>query len=282
MNGAWSLHEALSQAFETDARVHLLGEALELSPVTQGLMAIAPERAHLLPAADATLVGLAIGMALGGARPVVELADAAALWAALPQLGGEIGALAAATEFPLSLVLRLPLAPRAPDLDLLDLLPPRIAIAAIGRAGEAGPTLRAALAHGGPVVLIEPLEVLAGTEQVTEEALPLGRARLLREGSQATVLAFGAGVPAALDAADILAHTGIEVEVIDLRTIRPLDEALIGARCRLTGRILTAGAPPSVMAAAARLAFLRLEAPPVAVGADAAAIAAAVRASLSY
>lgn len=278
MTGHRALAEALAGALRDDPSVHLLGEALELTAAA-GLRAQVPDRVHLLPASDAGLVGIAVGMAWGGARPVVELAGPEALWGAVQQLGQE----AAAThgEFNAPVVLRVPLVPGGPDPSALLLGVAGLTVAAAGQPGEAAALLRAALQAKGPVVLLEPVEVLAENTQDLAE-LPLGRARVLREGTQVTALAWGAGVGAALAAAEALAGQGLSLEVVDLRALTPLDLETVGASVRKTGRVLLVGGAGAALVGVVRAAFLRLEAPPAEVAADATAIAEAAAAALAY
>lgn len=289
MNGTRALHQALALALAGDlpdlpGPVHLLGEALELSPVTAGLRQRFPARVHLLPAADAGLVGLAIGFAMSGAVAVVELADAQALRAALPQLA-EAGALSSA-EAPLRVVVRVPTGPEDGPGHLEAMVQglPGVALASAGRACELVSLLQAALRHPGPVVLAEPRAVLAAHHHEEPPALPLGRARLLATGEHATVLAWGAAVGPAQDAVAHLAEEGIHVDLLDLRSLVPLDAATIGQRVAHTGRAVLAGPAEPALQAAVHHAFLRLEAPParVAEPADALSIAAAVRAAVQF
>lgn len=283
MNGALALREALDQLLTASlpqGGLHLLGEAVELSPVTAGLRARHPERVHLLPAADAGLVGFATGLCLSGASAVVELADPAALAAALPLLA-EAASLGR-DELPLRLVVRVPCGPDAEPapVDALLASAPGLVLASPSRAGELVPLLNAALASGRPAVLLEPRPVLGETVTDLPE-LPLGRLRCLREGEAGSIVAFGPAVPAALEAADLLAAEGVEVEVLDLRSLRPLDEAGLAAHLGRTGRAVLVGAD-AVLPAVVQAAFLRLEAPVGLAAPSPAAIAAAMRAALHY
>ncbi len=279
MTGQGALANALAAALQQDQRVHVLGEALELSPVTAGLRARAPERVHLLPASDAALVGVAVGMAMGGARPVVELAGPDALWGVLQQLGQEAATLSG--EFSAPVIVRVPMVPGAGDPTGLLTAIKGLTLAAAGVAADGAGLLQAALQASGPVVLLEFADVLAAPLEPAE-SLPLGRARVARAGAHATALCWGAGVGAALAAADLLAGDGIALEVIDLRTLAPLDTATLGDSVGRTGRAILVGGGAAALLDAVRAAFLRLEAPPVEVPADAAAIAAAARAALEY
>ena len=278
MNGHARIRSVLADALQSNPRVHLLGEAVELSPATRGLAAAAPDRVHLLPAADAGLVGVAIGMAMGGAVPVVELAGPEALWGAASQLGAESALLQG--DFAGALVVRVPLAPgQSAPLELLDGMP-HVAVAAGASAPACAALLASAIAGRGPVVLFESAEALAIAD---DEAVPaLGEARQLRAGSQLTFLGFGAGSVAAQQAAEALAETGVSAEVLDLGSARPLDAARIRSHLHETGRPVVVGAPASVLQAVTALGFLRLEAPPVAVAADADAAHAAALQALHY
>jgi len=273
------VRNALRQIVANHPSVHVLGEALELSPATTGLMGSHPERVHLLPAADASLLGTAVGMALTGAKPIVELAGGPSLWGALQQLGQEAGALTS-SEFAVSVVVRVPLAPgSSAPLALLAALP-GVTVAAAASADAAAELLEAALDARGPVVLLEPAESM-GRSGLTGGG-SLGSAHTLRAGDHVSLLAFGAGVGAAMQAAGQLASEGISAEVIDLRTLSPLDVDTVGNSIRHTGRAIFVGTGGMVLSGAVQAAFLRLESPPAAVAPDAGDIVQAVQQSLRY
>lgn len=278
MNATQAIHGLLSDALKT-GDVHLLGEALELSPATRGLLAVAPKQVHLLPAADATLIGLAVGLAMSGARPVIELSGPDALWGILQQLGQEASLLSG--EFSAPLIIRVPVAPGEDvPVDAIAALN-GVTLACPSSAAQAAGVLSAALSGRETVVILEPRELLLeGLEE--PDAVTLGRAAVICEGTHATVLAVGRGVRAAQAAAADLASEGISVEVIDLCTIAPLDTETIAASVYKTGRPVLAGCPDSVLTATVHAGFLRLESPPTSVEADESAIIGAVRASVSY
>ncbi len=279
MTGHAHLRSVLSVALRNNPRVHVLGEAIDLSPATRGLSDVAPDQVHLLPAADAGLLGVAIGMAMGGAIPVVELAGPEALWAAAAQLGPESALLTG--DFAAPLVVRVPLGPgQAAPLGLLDGMP-HVAVAAGATAPACAALLAAAIAGRGPVVLFESAEALAAPD--ADDAAPgLGQARTTVAGTHLTFLGFGAGTRAAEAAAATLAAEGVSAQVVDLGTARPLDEDHVAAALHQTGRPVVVGAPASVLQSATRLGFLRLEAPPVSVAADAGAAHAAALSSLRF
>lgn len=292
MNASQAIHGLLSRALtqaSPSQPVHVLGEALELSPATQGLLALAPARVHLLPAADASLVGLGVGLALSGARPVIELSGPDALWGILQQLGQEAAPLrAAGGEFSAPLVIRVPFAPNeALPLDLLAGLS-GITVACAADADDLVAMLQAALLSPNPVVLLESRALLGAPvhdshPSASEAPRPLHQARLLREGTDATVLSWGpAAAVAARAAADALANDGISTEILDLRCLSPLDEDAVGQSVRKTGRPLLVGCPERTLFAAVRAAFLRLESPPAAVPDDAPALTEAIRRAVHY
>ncbi len=277
MNGAHATRTVLVDALAS-GRAHVLGEAVELSPATAGLLGGFPDRVHLLPAADATLVGVAVGMAMAGTRPVVELAGPEALPGALQQLVQEAAGVSG--EFRAPVVVRVPVAPGAADPTPL-LLGSGVTIACASCPGEAAALLQGALEADGPVVLLEPLAALSGG--VTElPLLGLGRARVWQEGDHVTLLGWGDGVVAARHAAEMLAAEGLSVGVVDLRSIQPLDLDTVGVQVRHTGRFVLVGAPAGVLDAVVQVAFLRLEAPPASVPADPDAAVAAARQAVSY
>jgi len=269
----------LRSALADNTSVHVLGEALELSPATRGLMAAYSGRVHLLPAADAAILGTAVGMALTGARPIVELAGGPALWGALQQLGQEAAALTG-VEFQAPVIVRVPLAPgeEAP-LDLLTAIP-GLTVAAASSGPAAAQLLSSALQASGPVVILEPVDALALHTDAPPAAL--GEAVPLVSGDHVSLLAFGAGVSAALQAATVLSSQGISAAVIDLRTLSPLDVDTVGASVAHTGRAVVVGASERVVTQAIVAAFLRLESPPLAVASNVDAIVQAAHRSVRY
>ncbi len=281
MNGAQRIHDVLANALARDKRVQVLGEALPLSPASAGLLAACPAQVHLLPAADATLIGVAVGMAIGGHRPVVELAGTSALWGALQQLGQEAAAIAG--EFSAPVVVRVPVGPNGFDPTPLLTAVPGLSVACASTPTDAAALLQAALTHSGPTVLLEPMTVLADTGGPSElPEVPLGSARVVREGRHVTVLAWGEGVAAAEKAANTLAAEDIEAEVVDLRSLSPLDSETIGASVRKTGRCVLVGAGSAALITAIRAAFLRLESPPTTATATAGRIVEAARSAVHY
>lgn len=281
MNAYQAIHGLLSRAL-SDRNVHILGEALELSPATRGLLAQAPSRVHLLPAADASLVGVGVGLALSGARPVISLSGPEALWGTLQQLGQEAAPLRDAGEFTAPLVLRVPLAPgESAPAALLSALD-GVIVASPATPEDAVSMVQAALDADRPVVLLEPREVLGARMTGEPAQRPLTEARIVQHGEHASVLAWGAGVRAAREAAAALESEDISVEVVDLRTISPLDVETVGESVSRTGRPIVAGGADHVLLSAVRAAFLRLESPPALGGQGAESLTEAIRRAVHY
>jgi len=279
MNGVQHIASVLSTNMANSDAVHLVGEALPLSAAGNGLLVDHPDRCHLLPAADATLMGVAIGLAISGKIPVVELSGPEALWGALQQLGQESAALSG--EFHSTLVVRVPLPPGAMDPSpLLDGMP-HVQVASPADPVDAGTLLQAALTCGGITVLLEPVTVLGETGG--EPAEPsLGSARIVESGDHVTLAAWGDGVAAARKAARTLRQEDISAEVIDLRSLSPLDTDTLTESVDKTGRLVMIGASTSALLTAIGTTFLRMESPPTVAGPTAELITSKARAAVHY
>jgi pyruvate/2-oxoglutarate/acetoin dehydrogenase E1 component len=210
---------------------------------------------------------------------VVELAESASVWGVLQQLGQEAASLKDRGEFKAPVVVRVPIAPGTWDPTALLESVPGIAVGVAGTPGDLARLLEAALEASDPVVLLESRALLADRGE-SAGPVSFGKASVVREGSDATVLAIGEAVGAAVRAADVVAGEGISVEVIDLRWLRPLDRAAIGESVAKTGRAIVAGASPHALAAAIHEAFLRLESPPALAAPD--DLAGAIRSSVEF
>jgi len=295
LNGAGAVRRTLSDIMAADPSVVVLGEAVGrlggVHRTTQGLLAqFGADRVIDTPLSEAGAVGLAVGLALGGKRPVVCLSSADRAWAAADQLVRELGRVKG--EFAAPVVLRLPVSPAADAIDPTAqtgveglLAASGLTVAAPATPGDAAGLLRSALSARGPVALLEPVALYAERGAVDDVAVPFGHPRVARAGDHLTVLAWGAGVAAAEAGAAIAAEEGLSAEVIDLRTLSPLNLKALAAAVRRTGRALVVGEGPfaeNLLAAVTRAAFLHLESPPAAATADPERIAAAIAESVWY
>jgi len=249
-----SITTTLAEAMRADPRVLVLGEDVaEGGPwgATAGLVdEFGPERVRNTPISEAAICGVAIGLAQSGLRPVVEIMFVDFLTLALDQLVNQ----AAKAHFMSGGQLRVPLvlrtqggagqrggAQHSQSLEAWLTHVPGLKVAMPSTAADAGDLLAAAIADPNPVVLVENKTLYFRREDVREaEPAGLGRARVVRPGRDATVVALSRLVPEALAAADELAADGIEVEVVDPRTLVPLDlETIVGSVAR-THRLVVA------------------------------------------
>ncbi len=250
-----ALNEALDQEMLRDDRVFLMGEDVGATGgifgVSKGLMErYGAERVRDTPISEATFVGCGVGAAIAGMRPVVEIQIFDFVALTMDMLVNQ----AAKFRFMLGGKPSVPLVVRGPQgggirlaaqhsqsLEAWFTHVPGLVVAAPSTPYDAKGLLVAAIRDENPVVFLEQkLLYLGGTGPVPEElyAIPLGKADIKREGTDVTVVATSAMVPRALSAATVLERDGVSVEVIDPRTLQPLDEETILASVRKTNRLL--------------------------------------------
>lgn len=273
MTGA-TVARLLARALDADERVIVLGPGLD-GPTGDARAAglVAAYGTHRVrstpPGAAAALCGVAAGAAAAGLRPVVLLPDLAALAAALGQLSRAAATHRAGHEQPVPMVVLV--AQVAPGVSDLAGLPGLLAgLAGCSVALPSGERdlvalLPSALRAPGPVVVLEPAGA-DDTEPTPTElpSEPLGTARCRRAGSDVTVVALGRLVGPALAAAERLGARGIELEVIDPRTLAPLDLGCLAASVARTGRLVVAddgAGGAEVVARVEEAAFYDLDAP---------------------
>jgi pyruvate dehydrogenase E1 component beta subunit len=285
-----TLVEAINDAFnvelERDPDVLVMGEdvgrAGGVFRATAGLRdRFGPERCIDTPLAEAGLLGSAVGLCMAGWRPVCEMQYDAFSYPCLDQLITHVGRYrwrtGGAMEFPL--VVRMPYGGgvRAPELhddspEAYYAHTPGVKVAIPSTPGDAKGLLAAAIRDPDPVVVLEPklhYRTMRGEVPEGEHIVPLGQARVAREGSDLTLVAYGAMVPVAEQAADELEDEA-SVEVLDIRTLKPLDEGSLLASAAKTSRVVivqeaprTAGYGAELAAILAEKAMLDLRAPVV-------------------
>ena len=280
-----ALNEALRQEMARDERVFLMGEDVGetggIFTVSAGLMQEFGEaRVRDTPISEATFVGCGAGAAIAGMRPVVEIQIFDFIALTMDMMVNQ----AAKFRFMLGGRNTVPLVVRGPQgggvrlaaqhsqsLEAWFTHVPGLVVVAPSTPYDAKGLLVSAIRDDNPVVFCEAkLSYMAGKGPVPEAlyALPLGKADVKREGSDVTVVATMAMVPRALAAAETLAREGVSVEIIDPRTLRPLDEDTILSSVRKTSRALvvheawtTGGFGAEVSALIADKAFMDLDAP---------------------
>ena len=276
---------ALGEEMERDGRVILMGEDIGVYggafKATAGLLErFGPERVVDTPVVEEAIVGAAIGAALRGLRPVVEMQffDFAA------RAFDMITNFAAKHRYRTGL--GVPIVVRGPSGGGVHAGPfhsqspegyyartPGLAVVAPSTAADARGLLKAAIRDDDPVLVLEHKLLYRRAKEVLPEGdgvVPIGKAAVRREGRDLTIVAYGAMVPLALEGAAELAKEGVEAEVVDLRTLLPIDEETVLGSVRKTSRALllheearTLGIGAEVAATIAEKAFEWLDAPVV-------------------
>ena len=222
------------------------------------------------PLAEAGILGTAVGLCMAGWRPVTEMQYDAFSYPCLDQLITHVGRYhwrtRGAMEFPL--VVRMPYGGgvRAPELhddspETYYVHTPGVKVAIPSTPADAKGLLAAAIRDPDPVVLLEPKLIYRNERSEVPEGeyvVPLGKARVAREGDDVTLVAYGAMVPLCERAADALADEA-SVEVLDIRTLKPLDEDSLLASASKTGRVVIVQEAPRVAGFGAELAAVLAE-----------------------
>jgi 2-oxoisovalerate dehydrogenase E1 component beta subunit len=291
-----ALNLALHQAMEHDDRVVLLGEDVAKTGgvfrVTAGLLdRFGEDRVVDTPLAEAGIIGSAIGMAVYGLLPVVEIQFDVFVYPGFEQIVTHAARYAWRTkgEVPASLVIRIPFGGgvRAPELhsdspEALFVHVPGLKVVCPTTPNDARDMMLAAIEDPDPVIFMEPKRIYrAGREEVSDE-LPfalgdgdgsynefLSKARVARDGDDLAIITYGPTLPLSIQAADRLAEErGIQARVIDLRSLYPLDvDAIVGAASACRRALVvheaprTAGLGAEVSALIHERAILDLEAP---------------------
>ena len=280
-----ALREAHREALARDARVFLMGEDVGRYggsyAVSKGLLAeFGAERIRDTPLSELAFVGAGIGAALGGMRPIVEVMTVNFSLLALDQIVNTAATLRhmSGGQFSVPVVVRMATgagrqlaAQHSHSLEVWYAHVPGIRVLAPATVDDARGMLWPALADPDPVVIFEHAQLynLEGELADPPPAVDIARAAVRRAGSHATIVTYGGSLPRAIAAADELARDGIEVEVIDLRVLRPLDWETIVASVLRTHRVVvvdegwrTCSLAAEIMAGVSERAFYDLDAPP--------------------
>ncbi len=273
-----SIVEAINDCFhvelERDASVMVMGEdvgrAGGVFRATAGLRdRFGPDRCFDTPLAEAGILGAAVGLCMAGWRPVCEMQYDAFSYPCLDQLITHVGRYRWRTggkmEFPL--VVRMPYGGgvRAPELhddspETYYVHTPGVKVAIPSTAADAKGLLAAAIRDPDPVVILEPklhYRTTKGEVPDGEHVVPLGKARLVREGDDVSLVAYGSMVAVCEAAADAL--DDVSVEVLDIRSLKPLDEEALLATAAKTGRVVIVQEAPRTCGFAAELAAILAE-----------------------
>lgn len=281
---AQALNEALREEMQRDVSVYILGEDVAqmggLFEVTKDLLGrFGPQRVIDTPISEAAIAGAGVGGALVGARPVIEFQFADFMTIAMDQIVNHAAKLRYMTggQARVPLVIRAPIcngiglgAQHSQSLESWFVHVPGLVVIMPSTPYAAKGLLKAAIRSDDPVVFLENRRLYSTKGPVGDDdvVLPIGQAAVLREGEDVTIVATGRMVRVALTASKTLSDAGIDVEVIDPQTLKPLDTDTILSSVKKTGRCVvvnegarTCGFAAEVAATVAELAYDQLEAP---------------------
>lgn len=277
-----AINEALAEEMERDPDVVLFGEDVQTSLFgdTRGLVdRFGPDRVRDTPICEALLAGMAVGAAASGRRPILHLMYGNFLYTAFDAIANQ----AAKLRYMTGGQMRLPVVFMAvygagrsigaqhsdvPYPALMNLAGLKVVVPAT--PADAKGLLKACIRDDAPTVFLQPIRRGGESGDVPEGdvLVPIGEGRVARSGADVTVVAIGAMVRHAVRAAEAVAAEGVDAEVIDPRTLFPLDVARIVESVRRTGRLVvvdearrTCGAAAEIAALAAEHALDRLKAP---------------------
>ncbi|WP_181548518.1 alpha-ketoacid dehydrogenase subunit beta [Micromonospora saelicesensis] len=267
---AKALNTALADALAADDRVVVFGEDVGalggVFRITDGLQArFGENRCFDTPLAEAGIVGFAVGMAMSGLRPVVEMQFDAFAYPAFEQIASHVAKLRNRTRGALSvpIVIRVPYAGgiggvehHCDSSEAYYAHTPGLKVVTPATVEDAYSLLREAIEDPDPVVFMEPKKLYFASAEASLPTRnePFGRAVVRRPGRDATLVAYGPAVPVALEAAEAAREEGWDLEVVDVRTIVPFDDDTITASVRRTGRCVVIQEAPGFAGVGAEIA----------------------------
>lgn len=281
-----AINQALMNEMKNDDKVIVYGEDVGVEGgvfrATVDLQkTYGKERAFDTPLAESAIVGTAVGMAINGLKPVVEMQFSGFSYPAFNQIISHVARMRNRSrgKYNLPMVIRAPygggiraLEHHSESTEALYAQIPGLKVVIPSTPYDAKGLLIAAIRDPDPVLFWEPKRIYrAFKQEIPEEAyeIPLGKAKILQEGNDITIVAWGAMVPDVQKAVRMVEEKGISAEVIDLRTIAPMDRESFIESVKKTGRILVVHEAPKTLGVGAEIisivnekAFLHLEAPP--------------------
>lgn len=286
---AKALNAGLQKAMQEDPKVLMFGEDVAqlggVFRVTEGLhKEFGDSRVFNTPIAESGIVGTAIGLAMRGYRPVTEIQFDGFVFPAFNQITTQLAKLTSRSEgfLQMPVVIRIPYGGGIGAVEHHSESPeayfahtPGLRIVTPSNPNDAYWMIQEAIKSPDPVIIFEPKRRYwqKGPVNLDIAPMPLHSARLMREGTDVTLLAYGPMVTTALQAAELGAEEGINIEVIDLRSLSPIDYPTLFASANKTGRVVIVHEAPTNVSIsseiAARIAencFYSLEAPVLRVG----------------
>ncbi len=252
-----AIRQGIWEEMERDPRVFCLGEDIGIYggafKVTEGFIErFGPERVIDTPIAESAIVGAAFGASLTGLRPVVEFQFMDFIGCAFNQITNMVAKSHYRWGAPAPIVIRGPSGGgvhggpfHSQNPEMYFVHTPGLKVVTPASARDAKGLIKSAIRDNNPVVFFEHKFLYRRIKEDIPEAgangedtVPIGKARIARTGRDLSVITYGAMVYVALEAADILAREGIELDVVDLRTLLPLDRAAIADSVRRTNKVI--------------------------------------------
>jgi len=287
MNMVQAINDALRHEMRRDPRVVVLGEDVGkvggVFRVTQGLFdEFGDDRVIDTPLSEGGIIGTAIGMALYGLVPVPEIQFSDFIFPAYDQIVSELAKFRyrSGGEYSSKLVIRTPVGggirgghyhSQSPEAQFIHVA--GLKVVCPSNPADAKGLLLASIRDPDPVLFFEPKRIYRAAKGDVPEGdytVPIGKAQVVRQGKHATIVVWGAMLYEALDAANKAAAEGVECEVVDLRTLWPLDIDTVITSVKKTGRVIVVHEAPKscgfgaeIVALVNEKAFLHLEAPPL-------------------
>ncbi len=280
-----AVREAMYEEMARDSAVFIMGEDVGkrggVFLASQGFVEeFGEDRVIDTPLAEASIVGIAVGAAFRGLRPIAEVEFADFIWPAANQLIGEAARVCYGTngELPVPMVVRIPYGGgihgglyHSQNVESYFFHTPGLKVVAPATPYDAKGLLKASIRDNNPVVFVEhkkTYRLVRGEVPDDEYVLPIGEADVKRNGTDVTVVTYGLMLHYCLEAADTLSQEGVSAEVVDLRTLKPLDRDAILSSVKKTGKALivhedniTGGVGAEVSALLAEEAFEYLDGP---------------------
>ncbi len=285
MTLAKALNSGLRRALEDDEKVLVMGEDVGtlggVFRITDGLKKdFGDDRVIDTPLAESGIVGTAVGLAMRGYRPVVEIQFDGFVYPAYDQIVCQVAKFHFRTQgkVRMPMVIRIPFGggigavehhSESPEAQFVHT--PGLKVVACSNPADAYSMIQQAIRSDDPVIFLEPKRLYHSTKGEVDELAapaPLWQSRVVKSGTDATLVAYGPTVSTCLDAATVAAEEGRSIEVIDLRTLSPLDLVPVFESVRRTGRLvvvheahMTLGVGAEISARVTEECFHSLEAP---------------------
>ena len=280
-----AVREAITEEMRRDTKVFVIGEDVGVRGgvflATQGLMEeFGSERIIDAPLAEASIMGIALGAAFRGMRPIPEVQFSDFVWPSVNQLIGE----AARTCYGTNGAVQVPMVIRMPygggirgglfhsqNVETHFFHTPGLKVVAPSTPYDAKGLLKSAIRDNNPVVFLEhkkTYRLVRGEVPEEDYTLPIGKADVKRKGANITLVSYGLTLHYCLEAAETMAAEGVDVEVVDLRTLTPLDTDTVLNSVKKTGKLaivhednITGGVGAEIAAIVADQAFEYLDGP---------------------